>query len=148
MQAIIFIGLQGAGKSTFFKELFFNTHIRISMDMLKTIHREDLLLRACLGMKQPFVVDKTNPTIEARAKYLKAAKAARFLVIAYYFLPDLSGSLRRNAARTGLERVPDKALFATSHKLQPPTLQEGFDLLYTVSLNDTGGFVVEAVGNI
>lgn len=142
MQAIIFIGLQGAGKSTFFKEKFFNTHIRINMDMLKTRHREDVLLSACLEMKQPFVIDKTNPTVKHRERYIQAAKANRFQVVAYYFVPDLKLSLLRNAARTGKERVPDMGLYATFKKLQPPTLEEGFDLLYTVRQDEAGNFLV------
>lgn len=28
MEAIIFVGIQGAGKSTFYRDRFFNTHIR------------------------------------------------------------------------------------------------------------------------
>ncbi|MEL6944740.1 MAG: ATP-binding protein, partial [Bacteroidota bacterium] len=36
MQAILFIGIQASGKSTFYKERFFNTHVRISMDLLNT----------------------------------------------------------------------------------------------------------------
>lgn len=142
MQAIIFVGLQGAGKSTFFKEKFFNTHIRINMDMLKTRHREDLLLAACLEMKQPFVIDKTNPTIQQRERYIQVARENRFQVVAYYFVPDLKLSLAQNATRTGKERVPDTALYATLKKLQPPTLEEGFDLLYTVRQDEAGNFVV------
>jgi signal recognition particle receptor subunit beta len=57
MDAIIFIGIQATGKSTFYKEQFFKSHVRVNMDMLKTRHREKLLLRTCLEMKQPFVVD-------------------------------------------------------------------------------------------
>jgi predicted kinase len=146
MQAIIFIGLQGAGKSTFYKERFFNTHIRINMDMLKTRHRENRLLQACLEMQQPFVVDNTNPTREVRAKYILAAKAAHFQVVAYYFPPNLTLSLQRNAARPDRQRVPDKGVFATFHKLQPPTLEEGFDLLYNVTTTDeAGSFIVENI---
>ena len=148
MQAVIFIGLQGAGKSTFFKEKFFNTHIRINMDMLKTHHREDLLLAACLEMKQPFVIDKTNPTIQHRERYIQAARENHFQVVAYYFVPDLKLSLERNAARTGKERVPDNGLYATFKKLQPPTKEEGFDLLHTVRLDEAGHFLVEAVENL
>src|SRR5215207_5095007 len=100
MQAVIFIGLQGAGKSTFYKEKFFNTHIRINMDMLKTRHREELLLQACLEIKQAFVIDKTNPQVKDREKYIQAGRAAHFQVAAYYFRPDLKLSLERNAARS------------------------------------------------
>ena len=54
------MGIQGAGKSTFFKERFFDTHVRINLDMLKTRHREAILLDACIRAKQRFVVDNTN----------------------------------------------------------------------------------------
>jgi hypothetical protein len=46
MEAIIFIGLQGLGQSTFYRERFFMTHARISLDMLKTRHREQKLIAA------------------------------------------------------------------------------------------------------
>jgi len=39
MEAIIFIGIQATGKSTFYKDNFFKTHIRINLDMLKTRKR-------------------------------------------------------------------------------------------------------------
>ena len=39
MQAVIFIGIQGSGKTTFYRDRFFNTHFRINLDMLKTRHR-------------------------------------------------------------------------------------------------------------
>jgi predicted kinase len=34
LEAVIFIGLQAAGKSTFYLRRFFRTHVRINMDML------------------------------------------------------------------------------------------------------------------
>ena len=85
MEAVIFIGIQGAGKSSFYRERFFNTHIRINLDMLKTRHRERILLKACVEAKQPFVVDNTNVRIEERAKYIELAKAAQFHLTGYYF---------------------------------------------------------------
>jgi predicted kinase len=36
MEAVIFTGLQATGKSSFFKERFFSTHVRISLDLLRT----------------------------------------------------------------------------------------------------------------
>ena len=40
MEAIVFIGLQASGKSSFYKERFFSTHVRISLDLLRTRNRE------------------------------------------------------------------------------------------------------------
>ena len=61
MEAIIFIGLQAAGKSSFYRLRFIDSHIRLNLDMLRTRHREQLLFRACLEAKQPVVIDNTNP---------------------------------------------------------------------------------------
>ena len=47
MEAVIFSGLQGAGKSSFYLARFFTTHVRINLDMLKTRRRERMLLDAC-----------------------------------------------------------------------------------------------------
>jgi predicted kinase len=51
MEAILFIGIPASGKSTFYKERFFTTHIRVNLDMLKTRKREALILQACLVAK-------------------------------------------------------------------------------------------------
>jgi hypothetical protein len=37
MEAIILIGIQGAAKSTFYRDRFFDTHVRINLDMLKSM---------------------------------------------------------------------------------------------------------------
>ena len=136
MEAIIFCGIQAAGKSTFYRERFFKSHLRISLDMLKTRHRESLIFTACLEAKQPLVVDNTNPTIADRAKYISAAKAHKFKVIGYFFETDLAAALERNAARLGKENIPVVGVKGTYNKLEIPTLEEGFDELYFVKIVD------------
>jgi len=42
MELIIFIGIQATGKSEFYKRRFYNTHIRINLDMLKTRNKEKI----------------------------------------------------------------------------------------------------------
>jgi len=49
MEAVVFIGVQGCGKTTFYKKRYFETHVRVSRDMLKTKARERILLGACLA---------------------------------------------------------------------------------------------------
>ena len=142
MEAVVFIVIQGSGKSSFFKERFFTTHVRISLDLLKTRNRERRLLELCLGTDQRFVIDNTNALRAERAKYLEAARAARFQVVGYYFQSKIEDSLRRNAGRPEAERVPDVAIFSTAKKLELPTWDEGFDKLHYVWL-ENGKFFVE-----
>jgi predicted kinase len=140
MEAVIFVGIQASGKSTFYRERFFDTHVRINLDMLRTRRRERLLLEACIEGKQRFVVDNTCATAEERARYLAPALAARFTALAYFFVPDPRGSVARNAARA--RQVPASGIFGTLKRLEPPTAAEGFHQLHRVLLRD-GLFVVE-----
>lgn len=143
MEAVIFVGIQATGKSSFYREYFFDTHVRINLDMLKTRHRERLLVRACIEAKQPFVVDNTNPSVEERARYIESARSAGFHVTGYYFSSSVREALARNARRTGKARVPEKGIFGTRKRLQVPNLEEGFNELCYVWIDDAGSFVVE-----
>jgi len=143
MEAVIFIGIQATGKSTFYKERFFKTHIRINLDMLKTRSSEDILLDACIKAKQPFVVDNTNPSIEDRKKYIDIAKNAKFRVVGYYFQSNIADAIMRNEKREGKECIPLAGIKSTHAKLQLPSLEEGFDELYYVKIDDENKFVVE-----
>lgn len=143
MEAVIFVGIQGAGKSTFCKERFFDTHIRINLDMLRTKNREKLIFEACLEAKQKFVIDKTNLTREEREKHIVSAKSFGFKVIGYYFKTDLKKAIERNDGREGKAKVPEKALLGSFKRLQIPHFEEGFDELFYVSINNENQFVVE-----
>jgi predicted kinase len=135
MEAVIFVGVQGSGKTSFYLDRFFETHVRISLDMLRTRHREKILLTACLESKQPFVIDNTNPLPEDRARYIGPARAAGFRVVAYFFETSLRDAIRRNNQRQGKKKIPIPGVAGTLHKLQPPTSTEGFDELYSVNIS-------------
>lgn len=148
MEAVLLIGIQGAGKSTFYRERFFDTHVRLGLDLLKTRHRERTLLAACLGTGQPFVIDNTNVTEAGRAEYIAAARGAGFRVVGYFFEPDPRGSLERNNRREGRRRVPPAGLFGTLKRLQRPRAAEGFDELFRVHLSPAGEFVANSWGGM
>jgi predicted kinase len=142
MQAVILIGVQGSGKTSFYRERFFETHVRISLDMLGTRERERLLVACCLQARQPFVIDNTNVLVSDRAAYIPAAKSAGFRVIGYFLAPELRAAIARNKARTDKKPLPVPAILRSLKRLQPPTPQEGFDELFTVKLNSSGQFEI------
>lgn len=144
MEAVVLVGIQASGKSTFFRERFFRTHVRINLDMLRTRHRERMLLEACIASKQPFVVDNTNPEPSDRARYILPAREHGFRVVGYFFRSSIAESLVRNAARDECERVSELAIRGTRGRLVVPSLDEGFDALSFVRVDAAGGFTVEA----
>lgn len=143
MTAIILIGIPASGKSTFCKDRLFNSHVRINLDMLKTRHREKLIFHACLTAKQPVVIDNTNATAAERSRYIAPAKDVGFEVIGYYFSSRIQDALERNRQRQGSAQIPDKGVIGVAGRLELPSLSEGFDKLWYVTMDDNGGFVVE-----
>ena len=143
MEVIIFTGIQGAGKSTFYKERFFNTHLRISLDLLRTRNRENRLIDTALETGTRFVIDNTNPVPEDRARYIGKAKSKKFSVIGYFFDSTLDDALMRNRFREGKERIPEVGIRATFKKLTPPSFDEGFDELFRVRVLPDNRFDVQ-----
>ncbi|MFZ6030431.1 MAG: AAA family ATPase [Chloroflexota bacterium] len=144
MEAVILIGIQAAGKSTFYKEHLFATHVRINLDMLKTRPREMALLQACIATGQPFVVDNTNVLKRERARYIEIARPARFRVVGYYFQSRLQDALERNRQRSGKANIPEKGAIAKHRRLEIPSYAEGFDQLFYVMIDPISSeFVVK-----
>lgn len=132
-QAVIFIGLQASGKSSFFNQQFRYSHLLISRDVVKTRHREQRLLQVCLDTQLRFVIDNTNPSIADRAQFIQLAQQAKFEVVGYFFDSPLNDCLAYNRLRPAERQVPDVALRDAVRRLQQPTYAEGFDQLYRVT---------------
>lgn len=144
VEAVVFCGIQASGKTTFYRERFFETHVRISMDLLRTRRREGALLEACLASGQRFVVDNTNPSREERRRYVAPALAAKFDVVAYAFEARPRDAIERNDPRLGKQRIPIGGILGTFKRLERPRLDEGFSAIYRVTIVD-GGFAAERV---
>ena len=112
MEAIVLCGLQGAGKTTLYRDRWLETHVRISMDLLRTRAREAALLEFCLSTRQPFVVDNTNPAPADRARYVRPARDAGFKVI----------GRRRDAVRALGRRWDSILMDATADGFESPLL--------------------------
>ena len=143
VEAVIFVGIRASGKSTFYRERFFDTHVRISLDTAKSRHREKCLMDACLAAAESFVVDNANPTREDRRRYIEPARAEGFKVVGYYFQSQVAACQKRNENRPEEQVVPLKDLLGTCNRLEVPCLDEGFDELYSVQIGADGGFMVE-----
>ena len=141
-KAIILIGLQASGKSSFYHEKWEGDCVHINLDTLHTRNKERLLLEDCLQKGYSFVVDNTNPTVADREKYICRAKEYGYEIEGYFFKSVIADCVERNRKRAGKARVPDKAIAYTSNLLEMPSLREGFDRLYFVRM-ERNGFVVE-----
>lgn len=141
-QLVLLIGIQASGKTAFYRERFFASHVRISRDLLRTPAREAAFLALCISTGMDAVIDNTNPSRADRARFIAPARAAGFAVSGYCFATDLPGALARNAAREGAARIPDAGLRNCAARLAAPTRDEGFDALYQAILLPQGGFLI------
>lgn len=136
MEAILFIGIQASGKSSFYKENFSDSHIRINLDMLKTRQREKILIKACIEAKQQFVIDNTNPGVKDRQYYFDLLKHSDFTIKGYYFSSKIKDSLLRNKNRSNC--IPETGILSCYNRLELPQFSEGFEELYYVELYKSG----------
>ena len=142
MELAILMGLQGSGKSTFCATKLHDTHLRVSLDVVRTRKREEAIVKTALSIGQRTVIDNTNPTRADRAKYVGWAREAKCRVIGYYFSSELKPCMARNQQRSGKKVVPEKGILGTYSKLEIPSIDEGFDELSFVSIVD-GDFKVQ-----
>ncbi|HEX8439197.1 ATP-binding protein [Archangium sp.] len=146
MELVLFIGLQGSGKSSFYRERLAATHVHVSKDLWPNARRREArqqrLIAQALAEGRSVVVDNTNPLVGDRAPLIAIGREHGARVVGYAFESDLEACLARNAARVGRARVEDKALHITSRKLSWPSYAEGFDALFHVRLDPQGGFHV------
>jgi predicted kinase len=142
MEVVVLCGVQGSGKTTLYRDRFLATHVRVSMDLLRTRAREAAFVALCLETRQPFAVDNTNPTAAERRRYVEPARAAGFRVIGYLVEVDAAQALARNAERTGRARVPAAGLLGTAKRFVRPAPEEGFDELWHATAAP-GGWRIE-----
>jgi predicted kinase len=131
LELIIFVGLQAAGKSTYYHAHLAATHVHVSKDLMKNARNRDAtqqrMIDEALAAGRSVVVDNTNPTPDVRALLIAQGRRHGARVVACFFESTVKDAVSRNRKREGNARVPDVAIFATAKKLEPPTLEEGFD---------------------
>lgn len=144
---VLLVGLPAAGKTTLYRERLAATHAHVSKDLWPNARKRDArqrrVVRELLEAGQPVAVDNTNPAPEDRAPLLAIARELGVEAHAYWFPPDLDGSLARNAAREGRARVPDVGMRSIRRRLAAPTRDEGFVRIFTARLTEAGLVVEE-----
>ena len=135
-ELVIFVGLPGSGKSTYYFAHFAKSHVHVSKDLKPSARRRDdrqtLEVEKAIAAGQSVVVDNTNPTRDVRAPLMAVGKRHGARIIAYYFQCSVRLAIVRNAQREGKGRVPNVAIFTTQKKLQPPEAEEGFDEVHVI----------------
>ena len=139
---VIMMGIQGSGKSTFYRSHLASDYIHVNLDSLKTRYQERLLIERCIQQGQNYAIDNTNPTKEDRQRYISVAKDAGYQIVGYFMESKLQNCIDRNNQREGTAKIPAKAIAATSNKLQMPSYDEGFDKIYFVK-NDGKTMTIE-----
>ena len=141
-EAVVLCGIQGSGKTTFYRSRFAQTHTRINLDDLRTRRRERDLLMSCVASRRPFVVDNTNPTPDERAVYVQPALAEGFRLLAFWLDVVPREAIARNAGREGRARIPVKGILGTHKRLVVPKPEEGFEAVFRVVPSDEARFSV------
>lgn len=94
----IFVGMPGAGKSTFYQQqLAARGYILAQQDLLKTPAKVKAVVQQALANGQSVAVDGTNPSVEKRRELLDLAVQYHVPTMILYFVTDGHG---RNKLRT------------------------------------------------
>jgi len=131
IELVIFVGMQGSGKSTYYATHLAATHVHVSKDLMKNVRdreaRQRRMIEDALAAGRSVAVDNTNPTPLVRVPLIALGRRHGARVIACFFEIAAKEAIARNRLREGKARVPDVVIYVTARKIVPPSFEEGFD---------------------
>ena len=134
-ELVIFVGLQGSGKSTYYASHFSSTHLHVSKDAMPRSAKKDKIqtrmIEEALSAGKSVVIDNTSPLPAVRAPLVELARKHGARVVAIFFDCALKTCVERNRQREQ-GRVPDAVIYIAARKLKPPPTEEGFDAVHVV----------------
>ena len=132
---IVFVGLQGSGKSTYYNKHFVRKrqyYVRVSKDLMtgsstkkRDTQREMISLALLKGLN--VIVDNTSVSAAVRKPLIDLGHLFGARVVAYWFPMSVKECVARNAQRKGKAKVPNVAIYTMAKKFEDPTIAEGFD---------------------
>ena len=147
---IIMIGIPGCGKSTYAKKLI-KLHpdwVYISRDEVRYQyvadqahyydHEDEVYKEFCnritmdLMKNKTVIADATHLTTGSRKKLINSLGIMPDEIIAVWVNTPFEECMKRNQAREGITRVPDKAMFEMKNRFRPPSVNEGYDRIVRV----------------
>jgi bifunctional polynucleotide phosphatase/kinase len=139
---VIMVGSPASGKSYYSHELEKKGFLRINKDTMKV---DKVMLKAFdkgIQAGQNIVIDNTNPTKEARAKWIAAAKNASYSVtIVWMNFPmpvvEFLDNYRIYKNKNQDTHVPAVAMRVYYKKLEAPTQDECDNLVEVKTINNT-----------
>ena len=137
---VVMVGSPASGKSYYSKELEKKGFIRINKDSMKTDKIAENAFNNGIKEGRSIVIDNTNPTKEARAKWINAAKKASYHVTIVWMNFPISvveylDNYRIAKYKSQDYHVPIVAMRVYYKKLEVPTQQECDTLLEIKTIN-------------
>jgi len=135
-EAVIFVGLPGAGKTTYYRANLAKTHVLVSGDVHGSVKDQMAVLKTCIQDGLSFAADNTNVTRAARAPFIRAAKDAGYDILCCYFDIPVRTAIGRNNHRRDKKAIPVPAILRSAKNLEPPALEEGFEEIRVIRAVD------------
>lgn len=124
---IVLTGYPASGKSTWAREQKLSI---ASRDQLKTMDKCCQYAAQEIKGGRSVIIDNLNTDTKARKQFIQLAKAAGVPCVSVLVDLDSENAIKNNSNRAA--KVPNMVIYKFRKAFQPPTLDEGFDSVYTV----------------
>jgi len=128
---MVLVGYPASGKSTFVKNVLrTNGYDCVSRDELRTMSKCLKQAKQLLEKNTSIVVDNLNASVADREKWIELGQEMKAEIVAVHFRVPMTRALEWNKKRE--KKIPAVVFYAFRKKFELPTLDEGFDHIYSI----------------